>query len=289
MKRPRPQQRSKRSRVQRPASSRTWLGAALIGAVLAAGGALLAAPALMRTAVAVDADGCPKDFAAPAHTLVLVDASEALAPRHKRLLNAAVTQEARTLPAHGRLSLVALDAANPEEPRWLISLCSPGDGGDANPLFANPARLRAAWEKRFIDPLEDAARRAGANRGDSFSPILEAIRSATGDPRWLAAEQRSLVLVSDLMENTPARSLYDADVSYRADRDRALTLDGADVRVVFLDRPAKTAVQSTAWARFWAPLLEDSNPGQIEPGRADAAPAASAPVPTVTASRQTRP
>lgn len=261
----------KHRRAKPKTSARTLIGLALIGAVLVTGIGLLAAPMLMRETVALDGDGCLRDAPTPAHALVFVDASEALAARHKRLLNAAVQQAARTLPPYGRLSLVTLDADQAEEPRWLLSLCSPGVGADANPLFANPARLRAAWEKRFAEPVALAARRMGDHRGDAASPIVASLMSATRDPRWRDAQARTLILVSDLMENAPGvRSLYDAATQYQPERDGALALQDAAVRVVMIDRPGKAAVQSMAWQRFWAPLLDASDAAEIDAGGADA-------------------
>lgn len=234
------------------------LGVGLIGASVLAAAALFIVPTLAPRPPRDPDSGCRLDAPAPAHTLVFIDATESFAARHKRILAAAVARAQQRLPKDGRLSIVALDADDPDEPRWLASLCSPGDGSDANPLFANPERLYARWKTGFAAPLDQAAALAGADRGDVSSPIVAGLRSVVRDPRFAEAKARRLTLVSDLMENTQRLSLYDETARFAPATAPPAKLDDVAVEVVLIDRPRAQAPQATAWTRFWRDWFEAS-------------------------------
>jgi hypothetical protein len=252
---------ARRSTQRRGPGVGVWLGAGLLALSAAGALALLVLPALNPAPPTAAESGCRTDAPPPAHIVVLFDASEAYAARHKRIAAAAVDAAQARLPRYGRLSIVALDGDNPLEPPWMISLCSPGDGGEVNLVFANPARQRARWEKAFSEPIETAANRAAAHKVEPASPIAEAIRAISADPRFQDAPERELVLVSDLMQrsgNSPEGldiSLYDAARGYDPSRDPPANLNKVRLRLAMIDRPRVAEKQATAWARFWRPWL----------------------------------
>jgi len=233
----------------------------------------LAAPMLAPRAPLDPDTGCRLDAPPPSHTLLLIDATEPLVARRKRLLGDAVAKAQAATPTHGRLSIVSLDAEQPDEPRWLASLCSPGDGSDASFWFANPARLRARWQDGFAAPLTEATGRASAHHDEKTSSIIAALRFLAREPAFNDAPKRRLVLVSDLMEHSPGTmSLYEKDARFEPARDlpaRDLParLEGVDVAIVLIDRPRYAAAQIDVWARFWSawfevrPLSEKVEPG----------------------------
>lgn len=237
-----------------------WIGGALLALSALGAAALLAAPMLAPRAPTDPETGCRTDRPPPLHIAMLIDASEPFAARHKRLIFAQAEAAQRALPQYGRLSMILVNADDPQEPTWLASLCSPGNGDDANPLFANPDKLRARWRAAFAEPIDNAARRASANHEDASSPIAASITALARDPRFTEAATRSLVLVSDLMENRPGDvSLYDAAARFDVARDQAAPLRDVAVTVVMLDRPRHAALQTSAWDRFWQPWFDASD------------------------------
>lgn len=254
----------------RPKGRRKRGGKDVLGvALLAVTGSLLVAGLVLGYAVRpppLDPQSlCRLDQPPPAVTLVLVESSDALEARHKRRLKAAIAEEAQRLPRYGRLILLGLRPDTPREPKALFSLCNPGDGRLANPLFANPQRIQVRWQTQFLEPLQAAANRAAAGRkGARASPLIEAISAAALEPDFASPEaQRRFVLVSDLLEHDPETGFSTYSESPSLGRYTQLSpgfhapdLSGVAVRVVALDREGLAARQVAARDALWTPLFE---------------------------------
>ena len=242
------------------------LGLGLIAGTLAVLGAVGATAALMRTPAYDAATLCLTDRPPPAHTLVLVDATDRLDVRHQRRLKTVVAQEAAKLPRWGRLTLLTLRPDAENAPRQLFSGCTPGDRTNANPLWENVKGLEARKRTRFDEPLDAALNGARGGHGAEGSPIVEGLYAAASDPDFVATPRgRRLVLVSDLLQFAPGRfSLYAPDMDWA----RYQTSPGAlrtpprlvdvDVRVVVLERRDKGDAQGAAQAKFWTPYFGEA-------------------------------
>ena len=244
------------------------LGLLLIGLAMAALAAMAAAGFALRPPPTDSDTLCRTDRPVAAHTFILVDATDRLETRHRRRLRAVVAQERERLSPYDRLSIASVRADRPQEPRLIFSLCNPGDGRDANPLFQNTKRAQERWDAAFGDELEKAVRRASGGRAGRASPIAASVRAVAADPDFSAAiPARRLVLVSDLLEHEQEGfSLYaeSADYAgYRARNGRVADLRGVGVRVVTLDRADQGARQDAARARFWDPFFDDADASDV--------------------------
>lgn len=239
-----------------------WALIALSFVALLGGGA---AYSLLRPPPTDPETLCRTDAPLRAHTLILVDATDKLEPRHKKRLSAAIAQERARLTTYDRLTILALRPDQPAEPRVLFSLCLPRDASTANPLFENPARLQARWDENIGKALQAAQRRAGATAPAPVSPIVAAVRAAAADPDFIGPKQRRFVLISDLLENDPAGfSIYrDIAADPAAALARPAALEGASVRVIPLDRSEDAARQDAAKARLWAPFFDASGAADV--------------------------
>ncbi|MBL8551832.1 MAG: hypothetical protein JNJ73_17730 [Hyphomonadaceae bacterium] len=237
-------------------------GAALIGLALFALAAMALAGFALRPPPSDPVTLCRTDQPLAAHTYILVDATDRLEPRHRRRLRAIVQQEHARLARYDRLSIASLRADRPQEPRVLFSLCDPGDGRDANPLYQNTRRAQARWDAAFGDALDRAVRRASGGRAANASPIVAGVRAVAADPDFGGdIPARRLVLVSDLLEYGPRFSLYEdgadlARLKSRAPELADFDLHNVGVRVAMLDRPEQAARQRKAVEDFWRPLLD---------------------------------
>jgi hypothetical protein len=211
---------------------------------------------------------CRTDRPLVAHTFILVDSTDRLEPRHRRRLRAVIAEERARLRPHDRLTIATIRPDRPQEPRLLFSLCNPGDGGDANPLFQNTKRAQERFDEAFGADLERAVRRAGGGRPAQASPITASLRAAAADPDFSAdIRTRRLVLISDLLEHNPAGfTLYatqpDAPQSGNHGP-RAPDLGGVSVRIVMLDRPDHDVRQTFARERFWPAYLQESDANSV--------------------------
>ena len=254
----------RRTRRSRQRSKQAFWGAVLGGGALLALAAIAVGVALVgRTPPTDPATDCLLGATPTAHTLVLIDATDRLAARHKRRLETAVAQEIARLAPGDRFTLLRLDDGDAREPTRLFSRCHPGDGSTVNALIANPSQARARFEQRFQEPLTEALKAAVSRRDGALSPIVEAMAAAARDPDLdPATPRRRLVLVSDLLEHhpggfsllRPGPALAAFDASPEGPRAR-LDLSGVAVRLVVVDWPDRADAQRNAVEVFWRPLL----------------------------------
>ncbi|MBX9746761.1 MAG: hypothetical protein K2X34_07660 [Hyphomonadaceae bacterium] len=211
----------------------------------------------------IDADTlCRTDAPVAAHTLLLIDATDRLEPRHRRKLRAVVAQERARLGQHDRLTIMRVNVRRPHEPSILFSKCLPRPPEQTNPLFENARDTQELWDTAFGDALDRALRGAGAGAGARSSPIIAATRAAAADPDFgpeIAA--RRFVLVSDLLEHDPQGfSLYADSADFAAWRAASPTeppdLTHIDVRLVPLDRPDHVEAQARARDGFWPAFFD---------------------------------
>lgn len=246
---------------RRGTGGRNVLGLVLIAfAVVVLGG--LGGAAFMMRPPPTDADTlCRTDAPLDAHTIVLVDATDRLEPRHRRKLRAVAQQERARLAQYDRLTIMRINVRRPQEPSILFSKCLPRPPEQTNPLFENARVTQARWDEEFGEALDGALRSASSGAGARASPIVAGVRAVAADPDYdPAIPRRRLVLVSDLLEHDPEGfSLYVTEANYSAWAAQSPigppTLTGADLRIVPLDRPDHTARQSQALERFWTPFF----------------------------------
>lgn len=246
----------------RGAQVRNLLGIVLIGVAALGMGALGGAVFFLRQPPTESDTLCRTDAPLTAHTIVLVDATDRLAPRHRRKLRAVLAQERARLSQYDRLTVMRLNVRRPQEPSILFSKCLPRPPEQANPLFENARMAQQHWDEAFANALERALRSAQAGAGARASPILAGIRAVAADPDFgPEIAHRRLVLVSDLLEHDPEGfSLYVAGADYAAWRTGAPTeppdLARVDLRIVPLDRPDHAAAQAEALEHFWPAFFD---------------------------------
>lgn len=233
------------------------LGAVLIGVVMLALGGFGAAAFLLRPPP-IDAETlCRTDAPLGAHTIILVDSTDRLEPRHRRKLRAVMAQERARLGQYDRLTLMRLNARRPQEPAILFSRCLPRPPEQTNPLFENARLTQERWDTDFAEALDKALRSATSAGAARHSPILAGLRAIAADPDFdPLIHNRRLVLVSDLLEHDPEGfSLYAAGADYAAWRAQAPTaapdFARVHVRIVPLDRPDHAHRQANALDQFW--------------------------------------
>lgn len=253
-----------RRRRRTQGGSPHWLGVGLIIFAMLALGGLTAAGVLMRAPPIDEESLCRTDAPLRAHTIVLVDATDRLEPRHRRKLRAVLAQERERLEQYDRLTVMRLNVRRPQEPVVVFSKCLPRPPELTNPLFENARMAQARWDEAFEDVLDRALRSAQSGGGARSSPIIASLRAAALDASFDDdIGQRRLVLISDLLEHDPEGfSLYVSGANF-SDWDAREGAEAPDfsslaLRVAPLDRPEQAALQRDAVDNFWLPFLEAS-------------------------------
>lgn len=210
---------------------------------------------------AVDsATNCRMDGVIPSHTVVLIDATDALPSVAASDLRARLERIQSDLEPHAKLSILTVEGRAGAEPlREVFSGCNPGRGADANFLFSNPQKVERAWRSTFAQPLDAQIARLGSLEQASSTPLLEAfyLVGAREDfgPR---VGDRQLVVVSDFLHHTDDFSHYRPpfalDDSLQASaymRSLMPRLDGVSIEPVFVPRREVASLQGRAHRTFW--------------------------------------
>lgn len=214
---------------------------------------------------------CPADGPASV-TVVLLDGSDALPDAAQREVTTALLDLAETLPEHGLLEVRLLDPADPGG-RRLFHRCNPGTGAGLSEWTANPEAARRRWLEAFRQPIGRVLAGGLPQLPADTSPIMAAIQRIAVDRfegRAVAGVPKALVIVSDMIENTPDYSQYGGDASYAryraspAARRYATDLKGAKVTVYYVDRANGRAFDSAAHLGFWTTWIADDGGSLVE-------------------------
>jgi hypothetical protein len=255
---------------RRSSGNSAWLyvaGGALIVAVLAAIAVIFyvdvtepRAPTLVKDTL------CPVD-GPRGTTVVLIDASDDLPEIGKREVTRLLLDIAESLPAYYRLELRTLDSAVPAG-HVLFSKCNPGDGANLSELTANPQLARKRWKDGFQGPVDAALERSLSSARAVASPIMSTIQQIAVDRFTGHAadnQPKALIIVSDMIENTPDYSQYSGDLSFdRFRRSKGYAkyrtdLEQADVTIHYVQRQTRRPLDATDLMRFWLEWVKDNN------------------------------
>lgn len=247
---------------RRGAAGRNALGLILIGVAALVLGGLGAAAFVLRPPPTDPETLCRTDAPLAAHTIILVDATDRLEPRHRRKLRAVLAQERARLTQYDRLTIMRLNMRRPQEPTILFSKCLPRPPEQSNPLFENARLTQERWEEDFAGALDNAVRSAAASGRARASPIIAGLRAVAADPDYdPSTPTRRLVIVSDMLEHDPQGfSLYVPETTFAAWSAQSPNgppdLSRVDLRIVPIDRPEHVAQQAVALDHFWPAFFD---------------------------------
>lgn len=249
--------------------SKVLLGATLItlagglGAAVALNGGVLAGTPVARN--------CPDGVEPPVRIDFLIDATDAYSQSQKQTLMDAAVRAARGTPKGGQINVFSMDPAAPWEPKLETSVCSPGRGLGANPIFETPEQMEKVWGAYFLGPVKKAAEQVVTSPPAKTTPLIEAIASLASRPGFKRPVGGvRLIIVSDLLQHSPGRySHYDRGDparNYAASPLAAeieVDLAGAEVEIYYLRRDAEPGLQGRRHKDFWRTWLTDSGAGKV--------------------------
>lgn len=139
----------------------------------------------------------------------------------------------------------------------LAELCNPGDGSGKSELTANLKRLRAQYQDKFIEPMLRQADAMMSAAPAKTSPIFEMLQlvGINAYRRHDVKGERRLLVVSDMLHNTPRFSMYQgpADFAAFAETDYGkkarADLQGVEVELYYLMNSPR--LQTKRNLAFW--------------------------------------
>jgi hypothetical protein len=173
------------------------------------------------------------------HIVLLVDKTDPLTFTQRHALSVAMKEVVETkVPTGHLLSIFVLGEKFEQSALPLIELCNPGSDVGKSKLSANLERLRRQYEERFVRPLEEAAKSLVSEKPANSSPIFEMLQlvGVNGFRKHAVKGPKRLVLVSDMLHNTPQFSMYTGSVEFeRFDSTDYAKRTQADLREVSVE------------------------------------------------------
>ena len=127
---------------------------------------------------------------------------------------------------------------------------SPGRREELNVLFENRDFGDQEYN-RFLARLRDALKQALKPSPQDFSPICEAVIATSRNPAFLNASQRTIVLLSDLLQHTPNYSAYKSGKLEELPEHCQADLTGFDVMLLVIERGHPKQKRAVSLFKRW--------------------------------------
>ena len=207
----------------------------------------------------VDLENCRIDGVLPAHTVVLIDQSDPFSDSDVEWAWQLIFDEAQALKKNGRLTVLGINSDDPDQGVEVFSRCSPGSPRNANPIYENPQFIRQDWEQKFEQFMRAEVSRLMLNSQSPVSPLVEHLRGIQRRADFRdAAENRKILIISDLYQNSNLYSMYDHGLNtsrFDAALDDAQFPDLTGVEVALFRVDRKRQIRGSDLVAFWTDVL----------------------------------
>jgi hypothetical protein len=192
-------------------------------------------------------------------TVVIVDTTDSITPLQRESLRNHFHRIKSGLEKYEALQLFSVDEVTDRVPPPLIEICNPGRGEDENDYTGNPALRAKRWEGAFSNRIDEVLNRLVSTETRRESPIMETIQAAAviAFQRHPETMAKKLVLVSDMLQNSPVLSQYREAPDFAkfgattAFAGVAADLRGVGVELLYLGREGKRELQNGRHIEFW--------------------------------------
>jgi len=198
------------------------------------------------------------------NTVLLVDVTDPMNVAQRQDFFNELQRLKNSIPRFGRLSVIKVDSASEHLLSPVIERCNPGRAGDVGEFAGNPKAVEE--QRRHFDlALDRAFESLTRASGADASPILESVQSVALTILQAPGNEdqpRRLIIVSDLLQNTPDASFYQrlpdpsAFIAGPAFRRARTNLRGVEVELWMLERPDTAQTQPIALRELWSRIIE---------------------------------
>ena len=212
---------------------------------------------------AVDATGCPREGPRAVHAIML-DATDAIGDVTRQQLRDAMLRQARSVERFGAFEIYVAGADPSRLLKPVFMRCSPGDPAKVSAVADNPTFAREEFDANYMKPIEQAIDKVLVFDTADRSPIMEGLQavSVAAFPSGDEKLPRSLVIVSDMLQNSEQYSVYrgfSIETASSAARYYHASLQDVDVEILRIPRKRDIALQlDPQFTAFWTTWLAES-------------------------------
>lgn len=213
----------------------------------------------------LDHANCPEDASYAAQFAILVDPSDSLTAVQRSVVPRILETIELDAPTTAEIRVYALARAGRGDTASVLRMCVPVHPDDVSSRTGNP-RIAAREYEEFATSLRAELSALLDLKGDVVSPLMEGIQVAVVSafqPRT-SNMPRQLMIVSDMLQNSPAISFYREAVDFgplSRNPDYGtmrVDLSGVEVSVFLLARGGEAGrLQAGNMRRFWEDYFLD--------------------------------
>lgn len=205
----------------------------------------------------LDSKSCPVEGPKNA-TVVLIDTTDPITATTMTDLRNELGKAVREIEPGGYLRIATL-TATPGDVETKFDACNPGDASSVDQWTHNRRQQQDKWEKTFHRPLEELLSTIGKDTGADQSPVMAAIQAVKltiFDSGLSMHATKTLIIASDMIENTNSYSQYKSGADYRSFEDSAAnlqygtSLEGISVIILYVRR-ANKHFSTDEHEQFW--------------------------------------
>jgi len=149
-------------------------------------------------------------------------------------------------------------------PEPVFSRCNPGLGNDANIFLANQEKLESLYRREYDNPLKESQNKFASSASSQWSPIMEMLQlvAINGFKHEAAHGSRRLIIISDMLHNSPAFSLFKQKPDFASFQNtpyfQQVRTDLAGVSVDIRYLMFSPALQTNSLTYFWEGYLRST-------------------------------
>lgn len=211
-----------------------------------------------QKSITLDDRLCPINAPIEGHHVFLIDQTDPFTEIQQQAFKIKMQQMLVQVPQYHLVSVYTVNSDYKDHQTPLIERCNPGNGDGLSEMTNNVNKIKKRYQAEFVEPLQNLVTQIDTTIEDSSSPIMETIQTVNlnsflKDPNDM---QKHLVIVSDLIQNTPLINMYRTkNLNFKAFEKQfayqkvSTNLSGVDVDILWLKR--RPEIQNKALTDFW--------------------------------------
>lgn len=199
-----------------------------------------------------------------ANTVIVLDYSEEIPVQTKNeILARAMKHISEQVKDNERVTVFTVSDSSQSALKPLVSVCKPPENG--NRLIENTRSIRKQFKERFERPLQEVLATDPVEGKES--PVAQTLTDIALS-EYLAGDKSTLMIFSDMLENTPKFSMYKCDSPaaiteiYRASRRGALErpqFSNTNVEINLIPRIGQSEATLKCRDKFWPWFFGDNH------------------------------
>lgn len=200
---------------------------------------------------------CPQEGPS-ALTVILFDRSDPLNVVQQEALRRDLNGIKQELSPQEKLVIYLVNDTGVELLRPMFTMCNPGAGQNVNPFYENRELIFKKWHDGFSAKVDNVLEQMFRPSIAPYSQIMESIQSvAVTDLKSHRNIPKRLIIVSDMIHNTPEHSQYRGIVPFNEFKQSPYFrkiqahLDGTEVMIFYVYRSGSGSKYGEKHVEFW--------------------------------------